>query len=178
VWTKEYDLAGNLIEEWGEKDPEGNYLYDNLPGYEYVNIQYDTSMISIVIENYITGIYWTYNYYKGFDLNYDWYYPYNYSPTSKDIYNFLNVNNIKLIEKNGNFLNPKIQLFLILPIQSNHLLDDDFKLLTTDIKKGFKHLFPVEFKIQTFLKNHLHECLPILPILDIGEIRKINNINK
>jgi 5'-3' exonuclease len=147
------------------------YLFD-------INIQYDTSMISIVIENYITGIYWTYNYYKGFDLNYDWYYPYNYSPTSKDIYNFLNVNNIKLIEKNGNFLNPKIQLFLILPIQSNHLLNDDFKLLTTDIKKGFKHLFPVEFKIQTFLKNHLHECLPILPILDIGEIRKINNINK
>jgi len=44
VWTQEYDLAGNLIEEWGEKDPEGNgnYLYDNLPGYEYVSIEYDT----------------------------------------------------------------------------------------------------------------------------------------
>ena len=44
VWTQEYDLAGNLIDEWGYKDPEGkgNYLYDNLPGYEYVNVQYDT----------------------------------------------------------------------------------------------------------------------------------------
>ena len=42
VWTQEYDLAGNLIEEWGEKDSDGNYLYDNLPGYEYVNVQYDT----------------------------------------------------------------------------------------------------------------------------------------
>jgi DNA polymerase elongation subunit (family B) len=44
VWTQEYDLANNLIEEWGYKDPEGsgNYLYDNLPGYEYVNVQYDT----------------------------------------------------------------------------------------------------------------------------------------
>jgi DNA polymerase elongation subunit (family B) len=43
VWTQEYDLASNLIEEWGEKDPvTGNYLYDNLPGYEYVNVQYDT----------------------------------------------------------------------------------------------------------------------------------------
>jgi DNA polymerase elongation subunit (family B) len=42
VWTKEYDLAGNLIEEWGEKDKDGNYIYDNLPGYEYVNIPYDT----------------------------------------------------------------------------------------------------------------------------------------
>ena len=43
VWTKEYDLDGVLIEEWGEKDPEsGNYIYDNLPGYEYVSCTYDT----------------------------------------------------------------------------------------------------------------------------------------
>jgi len=42
VWTREYDLAGNLVEEWGEKDEAGNYLYDNLPGYEYVDINYDT----------------------------------------------------------------------------------------------------------------------------------------
>ena len=44
VWTKEYDLAGNLIEDWGEKGTEGseNYIYDNLPGYEYVDVTYDT----------------------------------------------------------------------------------------------------------------------------------------
>jgi DNA polymerase elongation subunit (family B) len=42
VWTKEYDLAGNLIEEWGYKDANGNYMYDNLPEYEYVDVQYDT----------------------------------------------------------------------------------------------------------------------------------------
>ena len=42
VWTREYDLAGNLVEEWGEKDEAGNYIYDNLPGYEYVDVQYDT----------------------------------------------------------------------------------------------------------------------------------------
>jgi len=42
VWTREYDLAGNLIEEYGEKDINGNYIYDNLPGYEYVDVPYDT----------------------------------------------------------------------------------------------------------------------------------------
>ena len=42
VWTREYDLAGNLIEEWGEKDETGRYIYDNLPGYEYVDVNYDT----------------------------------------------------------------------------------------------------------------------------------------
>jgi DNA polymerase elongation subunit (family B) len=42
VWTKEYDLDGVLIEEWGEKDENNNYIYDNLPGYEYVSCTYDT----------------------------------------------------------------------------------------------------------------------------------------
>ena len=42
VWTQEYDLANNLIEETGEKDENGNFIYDNLEGYEYVDITYDT----------------------------------------------------------------------------------------------------------------------------------------
>jgi len=42
VWTKEYDLAGNLVEETGEKDENENFIYDNLPDYEYVDVEYDT----------------------------------------------------------------------------------------------------------------------------------------
>jgi len=42
VWTMEYDLAGNLIEETGEKDKDGNFIYDNLEDYEYVDVEYDT----------------------------------------------------------------------------------------------------------------------------------------
>jgi len=36
VWTKEYDLEGNLLRETGNK------RYDNLPNYGYVDIEYDT----------------------------------------------------------------------------------------------------------------------------------------
>jgi len=42
VWTKIYDLAGNLVLETGEKNNEGLYIYDNLPEYEYVDINFDT----------------------------------------------------------------------------------------------------------------------------------------
>jgi DNA polymerase elongation subunit (family B) len=52
VWTKIYDLAGNLVTETGQKHDQKNdqkngeksnkYLYDNLPGYEYVDIRFDT----------------------------------------------------------------------------------------------------------------------------------------
>ena len=43
VWTKEYDLDGNLVRETGEKDPKtGQHVYDNLPEYTYVDVEYDT----------------------------------------------------------------------------------------------------------------------------------------
>ena len=42
VWTKIYDLAGNLVLETGEKDCNNNYIYDNLPRIEYVDIRFDT----------------------------------------------------------------------------------------------------------------------------------------
>jgi len=41
VWVKSYDLEGNFLGETGEKDKDGNFIYDNLPGYEYVDITYD-----------------------------------------------------------------------------------------------------------------------------------------
>ena len=42
VWTKEMDLYGNIIKETGEKDEDGNYIYDNLSEYKYVDIKYET----------------------------------------------------------------------------------------------------------------------------------------
>jgi len=42
VWTAEYNLEGIQIDDTGEKDEHGHFMYDNLPNYEYVNVKYDT----------------------------------------------------------------------------------------------------------------------------------------
>jgi len=43
VWTKEYDLSGNLVQTTGEIGKDGEFLYDNMGDkYTYVDIQYDT----------------------------------------------------------------------------------------------------------------------------------------
>ena len=42
VWTKIYNLDGNLISETGEKNDKNEYIYDNLSGFEYVDIRFDT----------------------------------------------------------------------------------------------------------------------------------------
>ena len=42
VWSKEYNLNNDLIKTTGVEDENGKFIYDNLPGYEYVDITYDT----------------------------------------------------------------------------------------------------------------------------------------
>ena len=42
VWTKIYDLENKLVDETGDKDDNGNYIYDNLLEYDYVDIKFDT----------------------------------------------------------------------------------------------------------------------------------------
>jgi len=42
VWTKDYDLNGNIVADTGEKDPvTGVFVYDNLPEYRYVETEFD-----------------------------------------------------------------------------------------------------------------------------------------
>ena len=43
VWTKEYDLNGVPGRVTGDRDHKtGEFTYDNIPGYEYVDVKYDT----------------------------------------------------------------------------------------------------------------------------------------
>jgi DNA polymerase elongation subunit (family B) len=42
VWSKEYDLDGKLIRVVGEQNKKGEFIYDNLPEYHYINIEFDT----------------------------------------------------------------------------------------------------------------------------------------
>ena len=42
VWTKSYNLDGDFVEETGEKNKDGQFVYDHLSGYEYVDVTYDT----------------------------------------------------------------------------------------------------------------------------------------
>jgi DNA polymerase elongation subunit (family B) len=42
VWAKEYDMEGNLKRVTGDRDKAGNFLYDNMPGYHYINMEFKT----------------------------------------------------------------------------------------------------------------------------------------
>jgi 5'-3' exoribonuclease 2 len=143
-----------------------NMIFEN-------NITIDSSVIYNSCSNYIKGIYWVYQYYKGYGIDCDWYYPYNYPPTLKDISNHSIAHDAPIINVNNNFLDPNIQLLIVLPKDSIHLVNHKYKKYMTDIYSGLFHMYPVNYNIQTFLKTHLWECSPILPLINIDYIKYI-----
>ena len=167
-----------------KKDIVANKIYTNIGKwhqiyYKYLfnsNILIDSSVITNACSEYIYGIYWTYAYYKNHKYDNIWYYPYEYPPTLKDIANHSLGNNEPIIKDIQLKISPYEQLLIVLPIESKNLMNVDYHKYIDNIKYGLKHLYPIEYKINTYLKTHLWECSPKLPIINIYYIKKIISI--
>jgi len=107
------------------------------------------------------------------NIDNEWYYPYQYPPSMKDIYNYTVGNDCPKIENNNIDIQNYIQLLIVLPRESKTLLEEKYQKYFND-NSCLYHLYPKQYKIQTFLKKHLWECEPILPIVNLKFI--INHI--
>lgn len=118
---------------------------------------------------YIQGLYWMVDYYFNKESKDFWFYPFNYSPSILDVYNYITTY-IQQIEKSfihfeNIEINTDIQLLMILPVQSKHILDVKLQdIMTTSNEISF--CYPSEYYIETYLKTKLHECHPSIPIID------------
>jgi 5'-3' exoribonuclease 2 len=163
------------------KDPLINTIYNspNKWRQEYYriifdnNISIDSTVMFNACNNYIKGIYWVYSYYKGMDIDCEWYYPYNYPPTIKDILNHTIANEVPVLNSNNMFVPSYIQLLIVLPKYSVKLLAKKHQRYMLDIYAGLFHMYPVKYNIQTFLKTQLWECSPILPLINLNYITKV-----
>jgi 5'-3' exoribonuclease 2 len=140
------------------------------------NISLDSTVMFNACNNYIKGIYWVYSYYKGNAIDCEWYYPYNYPPTIKDILNHTIVNEAPVLNCENTFVTPYIQLLIVLPKYSVNLLAKKYQRYMLDIYSGLFHMYPVKYEIQTFLKTQLWECSPILPLINLNYIKRVLEI--
>ena len=163
------------------KDPLINTIYNNPNKWrqEYYrlifdnNISIDSTVMFNACNNYIKGIYWVYSYYKGQDIDCEWYYPYNYPPTIKDILNHTIANEVPVLNCDNEFVPSYIQLLIVLPKYSFNLLSKKHQRYMLDIYAGLFHMYPVKYNIQTFLKTQLWECSPILPLINLNYITRV-----
>lgn len=93
-----------------------------------------------MIEKYLEGIAWVYNYYRNgvSNLNVSWFYPYYYAPLLGDIAKtILNSNGITWLRNpiytSSNFINPLVQLALVLPPSSLSIVPAKLRWLYTEV---------------------------------------------
>ena len=163
------------------KDPLINTIYNSPSKWrqEYYrvmfdnNISIDSTVMFNACNNYIKGIYWVYSYYKGAPIDCEWYYPYNYPPTIKDILNHSIANEAPVLNCDNEFVPAYIQLLIVLPKYSYKLLSKKHQRYMLDIYGGLFHMYPVKYNIQTFLKTQLWECSPVLPLINLNYMKRV-----
>jgi len=127
---------------------------------------------------YLLGMTWVYRYYTRLNKDATWFYPYGYAPSTKDLAQALQAEQVHLEKRiaawadgpSDGFVDPVVQLLAILPPTSVELLPPNVREFMTKDAPGCRHFYPPDFGVHTFLKNRLWECHPKLPILDVDWI--------
>ena len=143
--------------------------YNHYFGVEKEEIE---DFVKEMVKNYLTGIRWVTNYYFDTNINWDWYYPYDYPPFLSDINKYL-INMNEIILKKTNPITPYEQLLIILPPQSSFLLPKSLAKLSTNPKSSLAHLYPLEFQVDFLYKHRYYEGIPLLPELEINLVKHI-----
>ena len=159
----------------GHKNWKNNYYY-----YKFNTLS--TKDIRDISLNYLETLEFTLDYYFHQEYHPTFYYRFNNSPLILDVYNYLlslkidnieDTSQIKIdIPYNELYPNIKIsiplQLLMILPPSSIDLINKKYHKFMTDINQGVLHYYPDDFKVDTYLKDYLWLCNPILPDIDIN----------
>ena len=150
----------------------------------------DTHIIGQASSQYVRGINWIFKYYNESYNDDDWFYYWGYAPTIGDLANYVltNKDTIKTEHEKGkrekgetegkeevlrqaSITDVYVQLLAILPPTSIRSLN--VPILTKAVNHPMiKHLYPSEYRIETYLKTALHECYPVLPPIDFDLLYK------
>jgi 5'-3' exoribonuclease 1 len=129
------------------------------------DIQPTPENIHQICEAYLQTLIWNANYYMNDCISWDWFYPYDYSPTLSDIYFYLNEyktdGHIKFND-NGP-IKPQTLLMMVLPIQSSKFMAIAIQELIRNDKELMKIYFPQRYQINFPMHTKYYECSPKIP---------------
>ena len=78
----------------------------------------------------------------------------------------------QLQQNTGEAITDQVQLLMVLPPYSKHLLDDSLQMILDDIEYGCAHYYPIKFCLTSYLKSQLWECSPVIPNVDVDVIQR------
>ena len=135
------------------------------------NYHKNTSYITDICKNYIEGFQWNVYYYLDTCCSYSWYYKYNAAPTYKNLAVYF-INRVYPPVFDNIEFSPLEQLSIVLPIQSQYLWCNEYRMLSREKDTVSLH-YPKRYKLDTLNHVYLHECNPLLADISNEFIKKI-----
>ena len=134
-----------------------NYnLYTLTDNFDEIAVNDYHNKVNDVCSHYIKSLVWTAHYYFHECISQEWYYPYEHSPTLRDVKIFLQREKRIKVKEHKTYYSPIEQLRFVFPYQSYHLCDSlekvDESEYITEITKEY-----------SLLKRYDWECHPMFP---------------
>jgi len=134
------------------------------------------AVIERACRNYIEGLQWSINYHCQQGVDDAWYYRYPYSPTVLDLANYLALNSSRIMrepipEVRSHGMNPEMQMLMVLPPSSIvDMLPPEYADVATNVDRGCAQFYPRDFRVLTYLRRYLSDCVPVLPDIDENRV--------
>jgi len=176
LWQKQYELDNyTVFNRFKGK------INATKPGWQqdyYTQLFGSSDDVQNACRKYVDGLEWNFEYYLHGNRapGSRWYYPYVYSPTIKDLSNYVAMRMCVQDYTTCAFdmfdYTSDLQLLMVLPPESIRKFLPHRAPVTDDPKHGCMDMYPSEFKIATYLKHQLWECSPLLPPIDEDRLKK------
>lgn len=162
-------ISNREIEEYINPKQRGweKRYYDKL-----IHCNNNTFNIKKICINYLEGIEWTFNYYSGNEIDWNWKYNYHYPPLLKDLNKYIPHWNYDIlnIETPNNDINEFIQLAYVLPKEKLNYLPPKYhyKLL-----EKMDEYYLEDYNLEWSYCKYMWEAHPNLPNLSVQTIKEL-----
>jgi len=167
----------------------------------------DADVVAKACTSFLEGLVWSVNYHVmgPSAVSMTWAYPHGYAPTVVDLANHLSLSPHaslphppgmtvttpaapprRTTKSSGGRPPPSspslpasVQLLLVLPLKSlKRYAAPEVVRRATALEGGCAHLFPVRFRVLTYLKRYASECVPFTPAVDEHDLRRLCDLSQ
>jgi 5'-3' exonuclease len=173
---KEQMMKYNMIPMCNRELEE--YINVNERGWEHryyntlLHCENNNHNVKKICMNYLEGLEWTFNYYSGNAMDWNWKYKYHYPPLLKDLNKYVpNWNyDVLNIETPQNDINEYIQLAYVLPKEKLGYLPAKYHYL---LLKELSDFYVEDYSLTWAYCKYMWESHPNLPHLDVKTIKQL-----
>lgn len=133
--------------------------------------------VELVTDAYVKTLVWNFHYYFTGCKDWDFYYPYHYSPTTNDICDKLSditqTNLCKAYKfSNNKPIEPQMLLLMVLPLNSSDCMAKDIEKKLKDEHTVMDVHFPKKYTLNVAFHRYYYECSANIPRFESSVVRR------